>query len=168
MKKNSCFILNSFVIAELARLWKFLGSVIIISLPQSTAGHRPLQCLAQCRSIFGYSHPAPDSRPVQIVTPPGLRASYTKFTETRSPIQNSFTPVVNGSTADITSLLPLQHGNTVCYVGDFSSLPDHLLSDSIPQRNPEHSSFHISLTELKLVDQPCRECPRLGTVCHDR
>jgi hypothetical protein len=27
------------------------------------------------RSIFGYSHPAPASRPAQIVTPPGLRAS---------------------------------------------------------------------------------------------
>jgi hypothetical protein len=26
--------------------------------------------------------------------------------------------------------LPLQLANTVCYVGDFSSLPDHLVSDS--------------------------------------
>jgi hypothetical protein len=29
------------------------------------------------RSIFGYSHPAPASRPAQIVAQPGLRASYT-------------------------------------------------------------------------------------------
>jgi hypothetical protein len=28
------------------------------------------------RSILGYSYPAPASRPAQIVTPPGLRASY--------------------------------------------------------------------------------------------
>jgi hypothetical protein len=35
------------------------------------------------RPILGYSHPAPTSRPAQIVTPPGLRASYTTFTETR-------------------------------------------------------------------------------------
>jgi hypothetical protein len=46
------------------------------------------------RSILGYSHPAPASRPSQIVTPPGLRASYTTFTETRSPLQYSFTPAV--------------------------------------------------------------------------
>jgi hypothetical protein len=59
------------------------------------------------------------------------------FTETRSRLQNSFTPEVVGSTADVASLLPLQHTNTACYVGDFSSLPDHLDSDSIPQRNPE-------------------------------
>jgi hypothetical protein len=77
-------------------------------------------------------------------------------------------PAVIGSTADMASPLPLQHGITVCYVGDFSSLPDHLVSDSIPQRNPEHSSFHSLLSDLKLVDQPCRECPRLGSVCHDR
>jgi hypothetical protein len=34
-------------------------------------------------SIFGYSHPAPASRPAQIVTPPSLRASYTTYTKTR-------------------------------------------------------------------------------------
>jgi hypothetical protein len=55
--------------------------IIIISLPQSTAGHRPLH-VSPSRSIFGHSHPAPASRPAQIFTPPGLRASYTTFTET--------------------------------------------------------------------------------------
>jgi hypothetical protein len=49
------------------------------------------------------------------------------------------------------SPLLLQHANTVCYVGDFISLPDYLNSDSIPQRNPEHSSFHSSLSDLELV-----------------
>jgi hypothetical protein len=37
----------------------------------------------------------------------------------------------------MTSPLPLQHANTVCYVDDFSSLPDHLVSDTIPQRTKE-------------------------------
>jgi hypothetical protein len=82
------------------------------------------------------------SRPAQFITPPGL--SYTSFTYTRSPLQNSLFQAVVVSTADMASL-PLQHANTVCYVGDFSSLPDHLVSDSIPQRNSEHSSFHSSL-----------------------
>jgi hypothetical protein len=58
--------------------------------------------------LSNYSHPAPASRSAQIVTPPGLRVSYNTFTETRSPLQNSFIP------------MPLQHANTVCYVGDFS------------------------------------------------
>jgi hypothetical protein len=31
------------------------------------------------RSILGYSHPAPASRPAQIITPPGLRASHTSY-----------------------------------------------------------------------------------------
>jgi hypothetical protein len=91
-----------------------------------------------------------------------LRASYTSFIETRSPLKISFTSAVVGSTVNP---LPLQRVNTVCYVGDFSFLPDHLLSDPIPQRNPEQSSFHSSLSDLELVDQPCRECPRLGSVC---
>jgi hypothetical protein len=42
-------------------------------------------------------------------------------------------------------------------------LPDHLVSDLIPQRNPEHSSFHSSLSDLELVEQPCRERPSLGS-----
>jgi hypothetical protein len=118
-------------------------------------------------SIFGYSL-SPASRSPQIVTPPGLRASYTTFTEMRSPLQNSFTPGVVGSTVDTASPLPLQHANTVCCVGDLNPLPDHLVLDSIPQRNPEDSSFHSSLSNLEFVNQSCRECPRLGSVYHDR
>jgi hypothetical protein len=63
--------------------------IIIINPPQSTAGHRPLQLLTisldlrllASSSIFGYSHQAPSSLAL-----PGLRASYTKFTETWSPL----------------------------------------------------------------------------------
>jgi hypothetical protein len=104
------------------------------------------------RSICGNSHPAPASSPPQIVTSPDLRATYTTFTETRSPLQNPFTPAVVVSTADMENSLPLQHGNTVCYVADFSFLQDHLVLDSIPQRNSEHSSFHSSLSEFELMD----------------
>jgi hypothetical protein len=128
----------------------------------SSAHHNPLLDLglsncSACRSFFGYSNPAPANRPAQIITPPGLRVSYTTFNETLSPLQSSFTPTVAGSTADMASPLQLQRANTMSHVGDFSSLPDHLVSDSISQRNPEHSSFHCSLSDLELVDQPCRE-----------
>jgi hypothetical protein len=54
---------------------------------------------------------------------------------TPATLQNSVTPTVVGSTADMASSLPLQCANTVCYVGDFSFLPDHIVSDSTPQRN---------------------------------
>jgi hypothetical protein len=52
--------------------------IIIISPLQSTAGHRPLQLLAiwlDLRLLASIS-----SRPAQVVSPPGLRASYTTFT----------------------------------------------------------------------------------------
>jgi hypothetical protein len=102
----------------------------------SSAYYSPLLDIGLSNVSLDLRHPpAPASRPAQIVTPPGLRMSYTTFTETRSPLQNSFTPAVIGSSADMASPLPLQHANTVCYVGDFSSLPDHLFSDLIPQRN---------------------------------
>jgi hypothetical protein len=93
-----------------------------------------------------------------LVTPPGLRASYTTVTKTQSSLQNSFTPAIVGSTNDKASPLPLQHAKTVCYVDDFSSLQDHLVSYSSPQRNPDpRNSFDNSLIDFELVDQPCRE-----------
>jgi hypothetical protein len=81
--------------------------------------------------------------PIQLL-PAVLRDS--TWPETRAPLRNLFTPMVVGSPA---SPLPLQRANTVCYVGDFSSLPDHFVSDSIPQRNLGHSSFHSSLSEKR-------------------
>jgi hypothetical protein len=47
----------------------------------------------------------------------------------QSPLQNSFTPTVVGSTADIASPLPLQRANTVCYVGDLLLCRINLLFD---------------------------------------
>jgi hypothetical protein len=154
------------------REWSVVMYVYMLS-SSSSAHYSPLldiglSNLSPSRSILGYSHPAPASRPAQIVIPSGLRTSYTTFTETQSSLQNSFTPAVVGSTADMASPPPLEHANTVCYIGDFSSLSNYLVSDSIPQRNLEHSSFHSLLNNPELVDQPCRECPRLGSVCHDR
>jgi hypothetical protein len=63
-----------------------LMMIVIVSYSSSSSAHySPLMEIAlsnfsSSRSIFGYSHPAPASRPAQIVTPPGLRASYTTFT----------------------------------------------------------------------------------------
>jgi hypothetical protein len=54
--------------------------------------HIGLSNITPSHSIFGNTHPAPVNRLAQIVTPPGLRASNTMFTKTRSPFQNSFTP----------------------------------------------------------------------------
>jgi hypothetical protein len=95
-----------------------------------------LSNLSPSRSILGYSHPAPVSRPAPIVTPPGLMASCTMFTEMRSPLQNSFTPAVVGSTADMATPLPR------------CAMSVTLCSDSIPQRNPEH--FHSCCATLNL------------------
>jgi hypothetical protein len=141
-----------------------LSIVIGILISKATISHHyhqhitptALSNFSPSRSIFSYSHPAPASRPAQIVTPPGLRASFTTFTETWSPLQNSFTPAVY--TADMASPLPLQYANTVGYIGDFSCLLNHLVWDSIPQRNPD----------LELVDQPCRGRPRFSSAYHDR
>jgi hypothetical protein len=148
MKLKCKAILTILGIIAWFTLW--LDYIIISYWSSSSAHHSPLLDIglsnfSPYRSIFDYSHPTPASRPAQIVTPPGLRASYTTFTETRSPLQYSFTSTVVGSTADMASPLPLQRANTVCYVGNFSSLPYYLVSDSIPQGNPEHSFFHSSL-----------------------
>jgi hypothetical protein len=99
----------------------------------SSAHHSPLLDIGHSnfspfRSILGYSHPTPASHPAQIVTTPGMRTSYTTFTETQSSLWNYFTPAFVGSTADMASPLPLQHANTVCYVGKFSSLPNYLVA----------------------------------------
>jgi hypothetical protein len=131
--------------------------IIIISSSQSTAGRRFLQSLA---ILLDLRLLASSSRQ--------LSCANRHSTWPEGVLQYGLglsTPTVVGSTADMASPMPLQHANTVYYVGDFSSLSDYLVSDSIPQRNPEYSSFSSSLSDLELVDQPCRECLRLGSVC---
>jgi hypothetical protein len=115
----------------------------------SSAHHSPLldtglSNRSPSRSIFNYPHPAPPSRPAPIITPRLL---------SRGLHSRLLTSMVFGSTADMASPLPLQHANTLCYVGNFSPLPDHLVSNSIPQRNSENSFFHSLLSNLELVDQ---------------
>jgi hypothetical protein len=142
----SCYVTYIFFI-----VWIYRGLFCIIVMwehhhpptnsPQLDIG---LSNFSPSRSIFGYSQPAPGSRSAQIVTPPGLRGVlHYVYLDAGLHSLNTFTPAaVVGSTAEMASPLPLQHANTVCYVSDFSSLPDHLVSNSISQRNPEHSSFH--------------------------
>jgi hypothetical protein len=84
-----------------------------------------------------------------------FRFYFHQIPHTRSPVS---------VTLDLAFLLNLPNlfkrrspRSSLCYVGGLSSLPDHLVSDLIPQRNPEHRSFHSSLSNLELVDQPCRE-----------
>jgi hypothetical protein len=101
---------------------------IIISPPQSIAGHSPLQLLAKLAKWSdelpkmanrSWLFPAPASHPASRrrsseMKLRGLRTSYTTFTETRSPLQNSVTPTtVVITTADMASP-PLQRTNTVC------------------------------------------------------
>ncbi|KAG6460531.1 hypothetical protein O3G_MSEX012043 [Manduca sexta] len=63
--------------------------------------------------------------------------------------------------------LPLQFANPVYCVGDIDSLRNDLVTKFILQRNSEHSTFHSSLSDFELVDQPNCERPRLRTVGHD-
>jgi hypothetical protein len=96
---------------------------IIIIPPQSTAGHR-LEMFDISLNLRLLAYAVSTS---ELVYPNGSR-----------------------STAVIASPLPLQRANTVCYVGNSSSLSDHLVSDSIPQRNPEHSPSIIRWATLNL------------------
>jgi hypothetical protein len=106
--------------------------IIIINSLQATAGHRLLQRFAvsldlrllasSCCQLFCANRP---SWPEGI-----LHNIYRNAVSTPELVYPS------ASTADTVSQLPLQRANTVCYVGDFSFLPDHLVSDSMPQRNP--------------------------------
>ncbi|CAG9137825.1 unnamed protein product, partial [Plutella xylostella] len=60
---------------------------------------------------------------------------YITFACSWSPLENSSTPTVIGSSADMTSQLPLQLAS-----------PDNLISDTIHQRNPKHSSLQSMLS----------------------
>ncbi|KAG7299192.1 hypothetical protein JYU34_017736 [Plutella xylostella] len=66
----------------------------------------------------------------------------------------------------MTSPLPLQLAYFDSYVGNLSPLTDNLISDTIHQRNPKHSSLHSTLSDFKSVDQSYRQCPRLCTIRH--
>jgi hypothetical protein len=76
--------------------------IIIISPLQSTAGHKRLQLLAIPLDLR--LHASSSCQPSCINRHfTWLEGAYTTFTETRSPLQNSFTLAVIGSTADMAS-----------------------------------------------------------------
>jgi hypothetical protein len=79
--------------------------IIIISLLQSTAGHRPLQCLAVALDLrlLASSSCQPSCANRHSIWPEGV-------------LHYVYLAVI-GSTTDMASPLPLQHANTVCYVG---------------------------------------------------
>ncbi|PZC76698.1 hypothetical protein B5X24_HaOG204329 [Helicoverpa armigera] len=70
-------------------------------------------------------------------------------------------------TLAVTCQLPIEQsgGEGKCMYIDTEGTfrPERLLA-----RNAEHSSFHSPLSDFKLVDQPYRQCPRFGSVSHDR
>jgi hypothetical protein len=120
---------NILYILLLARVFGVWGSeynttlIIIISPPQSTAGHRPLQSLAISLDLQLL---ASSSR-----RPSCVNCHYTStwpegvvYYVYRVAVSTPELVYPSGSTADIASPLPLQHGNTMCYIGDLSSLPD--------------------------------------------
>ncbi|RVE47811.1 hypothetical protein evm_007566 [Chilo suppressalis] len=39
---------------------------------------------------------------------------------------------------------------------------------NFPERNAEHNPFHSALSDFELMDQPYRQCPHFGSVCHHR
>jgi hypothetical protein len=132
-ERERCYYFNYEVVSYLPqKKMKIRLQQFIICPLQSTAGHKTLQLVAISLELRLLA-----SRYCQVScanhhsTWPEGDLHYVH--ETRSPLQNSFNPTVVSSTADVTSPLSLQSANTVCYVGDFSSLANQLLSNSIPQ-----------------------------------
>ena len=70
-----------------------------------------------------------------IVVSLNLKASYHTFADSRSLLENTSTPAVIVSTTIRAGPLPVQLADSVGYVDHIRSLSDHLIADSIPQRN---------------------------------
>jgi hypothetical protein len=99
------------------------GCIFIIRPPQSTAGHRPLQFLAISLDprLLASSSCQPSCANRYSTWPEGVL--HYVYRDAVSTLELVY-PSGCGYTADVASPLPLQHANTVCFVGDFSSLPD--------------------------------------------
>lgn len=84
--------------------------------------------------------------------PPSSSYTASSVVDLREP----FSPAVNGSSSDVACSLPFQRANSSCYVGYTHSSADFLITDSISQRNPEHSLLHSTMSdnkfEFKLMD----------------
>jgi hypothetical protein len=99
-----------------------------IASSSSSADYSPLLDIGLSNSHLAWSSATRIQLPPAVLRKSSLHLAWgrsvghTTFTETRSPFQNSFTPAVDGSTADMVSPLPLQHASTVCYVGDLHQI----------------------------------------------
>ncbi|RVE43974.1 hypothetical protein evm_011377 [Chilo suppressalis] len=139
-------------------------AMYLLSFPMGSMTDRILKkdwlSVTNTRKLFNSI--AHSSQPTNIIIPSCLRASYTTFTESRSPLKNFPAPTSISSAANVTSPLPLQFANSVGYVGVFGSLSDYNISDAVLQGYSEHSPYHSSLSDFKLVDSSSRDCPRLS------
>ncbi|KAI8423624.1 hypothetical protein MSG28_012686 [Choristoneura fumiferana] len=70
---------------------------------------QPTNC-TPLSTILGRSHPVLASHLVKIIAEPSLRASHDTLADPRSPLNNSFTPAVIGSSSDMAS----PHATSVC------------------------------------------------------
>jgi hypothetical protein len=120
--------------------------------------HRPLQLGALTLDLWLLT-----SRSCQpsctIVTPSGLKASYTTFIKTRSHLQNSFTPAVVGSIADMASALPHQQANTMCYVSDLPVF-------RVAQQAMERALLGVSLRDRIRIEM-IRQKTKVTNIAHN-
>ena len=148
-----------------------LENTIKISSSSSSARISPLQDIGLSQgspphTVLRLSHPVTTSMMLQVICPPGRGASTAALSGTWPPLENSSTPSVVGSAADVTGPLPFQSANRFGYVDNLCSSTDFSVPDLIRQRNAKHSPLHSTLSDLKFVDQSHCEWPRLGTVGH--
>lgn len=95
----------------------------------------PLKCAISRGSVLIASFPA--SILWQIVTPSGRRMFYTTFAESWFPLKNSSKDNASGG-------LTLIFAFSMSYVDELGSLSDNLVTNSVLQRNSEHSSIRNS------------------------
>lgn len=144
MSRKSVFKFSRrFLVQRILNMPYLLSIVIILSLSQSTNGHRrqmhaispgaqPVASIC-CQQRFAYRHST------------GQRASYPTLAELWSPLKNSLLISVIGCLADLASSLPHHLTFSTSYILNLGSLSDNLISYLVLQRNSEHCQFHNSL-----------------------
>ncbi|CAG4966887.1 unnamed protein product [Parnassius apollo] len=112
-------------------------------------------------TVLSHLHPSTSCISYQVVIPSSGGSPYTTPTGTRLPLENLSSPSVIGSSSYMAGPLPLQLTNPLGYVGHSGFTADILISESIPQRNSEHSLLHSSLSDLERPHTASSEGPRL-------
>ena len=103
----------------------------------------------------------------EVVGPSGRWPSHAALSHiTWSPIQYFFTSSAVHSSHYAACPLPLQLDNPLGYVDDLCFSTNFLVSDSITQRNPEHSPLHNPLSDFELFRKACCKRPRFPSVSH--